>query len=57
MSLYETPTVGALARLIGPAAGVGEEVAAASAAPAGQESRQRGERRKARLLGRRGAAG
>ncbi|HEV2852271.1 MAG TPA: amino acid adenylation domain-containing protein [Thermoanaerobaculia bacterium] len=54
VSLYEAPTVGALARMIA-AQGPGEEALAGSAAPAEQESRQRGERRKARLLGRRGA--
>jgi amino acid adenylation domain-containing protein len=57
VSLYEAPTVGALARMIA-AQEPGEEGAAVSAAPAAeQESRQRGERRKARLLSRRGAAG
>jgi amino acid adenylation domain-containing protein len=58
VSLYEAPTVGALANLIAPAAAAAPEdaAAAASATPAEQESRQRGERRKARLLGRRGAA-
>ncbi len=56
VSLYEAPTVGALANLIGvPMAAPEDAAAAASAAPAEQESRQRGERRKARLLGRRGA--
>jgi aryl carrier-like protein len=68
VSLYEAPTVGALARLIAAAQGVaaggeGEEAMAGvtgtggSAAPAEAESRERGERRKARRLGRRGAGG
>jgi amino acid adenylation domain-containing protein len=72
VSLYEAPTVSALARLIAAAAAVpGDDTAAASttgaataatAATAGgpaaeQESRQRGERRMARLQGRRGAGG
>jgi amino acid adenylation domain-containing protein len=67
VSLYEAPTVGALAKLIaaaqGVAAGEGEEEMAGvtgpggSSAPAEQESRERGERRKARRLGRRGAGG
>jgi amino acid adenylation domain-containing protein len=56
VSLYEAPTVGTLARMIA-AQGPEEETAAVSAAPVEQESRQRGERRKARLLGRRGGAG
>ncbi len=56
VSLYEAPTVGTLARMVA-AQGAGEEVTAGGVggAPAEQESRQRGERRKARLLGRRGA--
>jgi len=53
VSLYEAPTVGALARMI--AAQQGEEEA--PAVSAAQESRQRGERRMARLQGRRGAGG
>jgi NAD(P)-dependent dehydrogenase (short-subunit alcohol dehydrogenase family)/acyl carrier protein len=53
VSLYEAPTVGALARMI--AAQQGEEKA--PAVSAAQESRQRGERRMARLQGRRGAGG
>jgi NAD(P)-dependent dehydrogenase (short-subunit alcohol dehydrogenase family)/acyl carrier protein len=60
VSLYEAPTVGTLARMIAAQAPQGEEVIAGGAggvAPAEQESRQRGERRKARLLGRRGAGG
>jgi NAD(P)-dependent dehydrogenase (short-subunit alcohol dehydrogenase family)/aryl carrier-like protein len=68
VSLYEAPTVSALARLIAaPAAGAehdtlaesGESAAsAARAVPAAeQESRQRGERRMARLQGKRGAGG
>jgi amino acid adenylation domain-containing protein len=56
VSLYEAPTVSALARMIA-AQGPEEEAAAVSVAPVEQESRQRGERRKARILGRRGAAG
>ncbi|MEO6196031.1 MAG: amino acid adenylation domain-containing protein [Thermoanaerobaculia bacterium] len=56
VSLYEAPTIGALARMIA-AQGPEEETAAVSAAPVEPESRQRGERRKARLLGRRGAGG
>jgi amino acid adenylation domain-containing protein len=57
VSLYEAPTVGALARMIA-AQGPEEETAGvAAAAPVEQESRQRGERRKARILGRRGAGG
>jgi amino acid adenylation domain-containing protein len=54
VSLYEAPTVGALARMIA-ARAAENETPAASVAPAEQESRQRGERRKARLAGRRGA--
>jgi aryl carrier-like protein len=63
VSLYEAPTVGALARLIAKQtaaqSGPEEEEAMAGStsvagSPAEQESRQRGERRKARLLGRRG---
>ncbi|HEY2736858.1 MAG TPA: SDR family NAD(P)-dependent oxidoreductase, partial [Thermoanaerobaculia bacterium] len=60
VSLYEAPTVGALARLIArQTTGPEEEEAMAGStsvagSPAEQESRQRGERRKARLLGRRG---
>ncbi|HEY2292059.1 MAG TPA: KR domain-containing protein, partial [Thermoanaerobaculia bacterium] len=57
VSLYEAPTVGALARAIAAQTGGGAAEAAAGAAPVEQESRQRGERRKARLLGRRGLAG
>ncbi len=68
VSLYEAPTVAALAKLIAVAQGVAgegeEEMAgvpgaggAGSAAPAEAESRERGERRKARRLGRRGAGG
>jgi amino acid adenylation domain-containing protein len=60
VSLYEAPTVGAMARLIAaqPAGPEAEEALAGSGTgPAEQESRQRGERRKARLLGRRGAGG
>jgi acyl carrier protein len=58
VSLYEAPTVGSLARMIAAqSAGPGAEAPAGSAAPAEQESRQRGERRKARLLGKRGAVG
>ena len=58
VSLYEAPTVGSLARAIAAQAAAGEtEEAPAGAAPVEQESRQRGERRKARLLGRRGIAG
>jgi aryl carrier-like protein len=53
VSLYEAPTVGTLARLI---AGQEPEENAA-AVSAAQESRQRGERRMARLQGRRGAGG
>jgi amino acid adenylation domain-containing protein len=53
VSLYEAPTVGTLARLIA-AQDSEEEVPVVSAA---QESRQRGERRMARLQGRRGAGG
>ncbi|MEA2604979.1 MAG: hypothetical protein QOF89_5971 [Acidobacteriota bacterium] len=56
VSLYGAPTVGALARMIA-AQGPEEETPAVSAAPVERESRQRGERRKARLLGRRGAGG
>jgi phthiocerol/phenolphthiocerol synthesis type-I polyketide synthase E len=56
VSLYEAPTVGALARMIAAqSAAPGEEALAGSAVPAEQESRQRGERRKTRLLGRKGA--
>ena len=63
VSLYEAPTVGALARLIAKQtaaqSGPEEEEAMAGSAsiagsPAEHESRQRGERRKARLQGRRG---
>ncbi len=60
VSLYEAPTVGALARMIaaqGPEEETAGVAAVAAAAPVEQESRQRGERRKARLLGRRGAGG
>ncbi len=58
VTLYEAPTVGTLARMIAAQQEPGEEeTAAAGVAPAEQESRQRGERRKARLLGRRGGAG
>ncbi len=57
VSLYEAPTVGALARAIAAQAPGETEEAPAGVAPAEQESRQRGERRKARLLGRRGIAG
>ena len=70
VSLYEAPTVSALARLIAaPAAGAehdttpasaesGESAGASAAVPAAeQESRQRGERRMARLQGKRGAGG
>ena len=53
VSLYEAPTVGTLARMI--AAQEPEE--AVPVASAAQESRQRGERRMARLQGRRGAGG
>jgi acyl carrier protein len=56
VSLYEAPTVGALARMIA-AQGAEEETAVVGAAPVEQESRLRGERRKARLQGRRGAGG
>ena len=56
VSLYESPTVGTLARRIG-AAGGQEETKEAAAAPVEAESRQRGERRKARVLGRRGGGG
>jgi acyl carrier protein len=56
VSLYEAPTVGALARLIAVPLAAADEPATAASATAEQESRQRGERRKARLLGRRGAA-
>ena len=56
VSLYEAPTVGALARMIA-AQGPEEETAGVAAAPVEQESRQRGERRKARILGRRGGGG
>ncbi|HSS78730.1 MAG TPA: phosphopantetheine-binding protein, partial [Thermoanaerobaculia bacterium] len=54
VSLYEAPTVGTLARMIAAQAPEEEMVVAVSAA---QESRQRGERRMARLQGRRGAGG
>jgi amino acid adenylation domain-containing protein len=68
VSLYEAPTVAALAKLIAAAQGTaqggeGEEAMAGVIGPAGgmapaeQESRERGERRKARRLGRRGAGG
>ena len=57
MSLYEAPTVGALARAIAAHGAGAEEPRAGAAAPVEQESRQRGERRKARILGRRGSAG
>ena len=60
VSLYEAPTVGAMARLIASqSAGPEEEeaLAGSGSGPAEQESRQRGERRKARLLGRQGAGG
>jgi len=58
VSLYEAPTVGTLARMIAAqsAAATGEEAPAGGAAAVEQESRQRGERRKARALGRRGGA-
>jgi len=56
VSLYEAPTVGTLARMIA-AQGPQDEAPAGGAAPAEQESRQRGERRKARILGRRGIVG
>jgi amino acid adenylation domain-containing protein len=58
VSLYEAPTVGALARMIAaPSAGLEKESPAGGVAPAEQESRQRGERRKARLAGRSAAGG
>jgi NAD(P)-dependent dehydrogenase (short-subunit alcohol dehydrogenase family)/acyl carrier protein len=53
VSLYEAPTVGTLARMIA-AAEPTEASPEASVAPVERESRQRGERRKARVLGRRG---
>jgi amino acid adenylation domain-containing protein len=56
VNLYEAPTVGTLARMIA-AQGSETDAAAVGVAPVEQESRQRGERRKARILGRRGAAG
>ncbi len=59
VSLYEAPTVATLARAIGSRGGPGAETAepAAGTAPVEQESRQRGERRKARLLDRKGGRG
>jgi amino acid adenylation domain-containing protein len=57
VSLYEAPTVGALARLIAAQGPEEEEGVVAAAAPVEQESRQRGERRKARLQSRRAAGG
>jgi hypothetical protein len=57
VTLYEAPTVGTLARMIAAQQGPEEATAAAAVVPVEQESRQRGERRKARLLGRRGAGG
>ena len=66
VSLYEAPTVSALARLIGaPAAGAERDTQPESGAgaesavptPAEQESRLRGERRMARLQSKRGAGG
>ncbi|HZF07642.1 MAG TPA: amino acid adenylation domain-containing protein [Thermoanaerobaculia bacterium] len=58
VSLYEAPTVATLARQIGgQVAGKDGRLSggAESAAPAEQESRERGERRKARLASKRGA--
>jgi amino acid adenylation domain-containing protein len=56
VSLYEAPTVGALARMIAAQGGEPDE-AAVGTTPVERESRQRGERRKARILGRRGVGG
>ncbi len=57
VTLYEAPTVGALARMIAATQAPEGAQEAVGGAPVEQESRQRGERRKARLLGRRGGAG
>jgi acyl carrier protein/short-subunit dehydrogenase len=57
VSLYEAPTVGTLARMIAAQGSETEAAAVGAAAPVEQESRQRGERRKARLLGKRGTGG